>query len=68
MVCQLLSPQQPPPGGLARLRELIETKEQELTESVLLTFCMWPHTLVQNICRRVVPRQRLIYSKGRSTF
>ena len=39
-----------------------------LTVSVLLTFCMWPHTLMQNICRRVVLRQRLIYYKGRSTF
>jgi hypothetical protein len=39
-----------------------------LTVSVLLTFYMWPHTLMQNICRRVVLRQRLIYYKGRSTF
>ena len=36
--------------------------------SVLLTFCMWSHTLMQNVCRRVVFRQRLIYYKGRSTF
>jgi hypothetical protein len=35
---------------------------------VLLTFCTWPHTLIQNVCRRVVCRQRLIYYKGRSTF
>jgi hypothetical protein len=33
-----------------------------------LTFCMWSHTFMQNICRRVVLRQRLIYYKGRSTF
>jgi hypothetical protein len=39
-----------------------------LTVSVLLTFCMCPHTLMQNICRRVGSRQRLIYYKGRSTF
>ena len=39
-----------------------------LTVSVLLTFCMWSHTLMQNLCRRVVFRQRLIYYKGRSTF
>ena len=41
---------------------------QGRTVSVLLTFCRWAHTLVQNICRRVVARQRLIYYKGRSTF
>jgi hypothetical protein len=39
-----------------------------LTVSVLLTFCRWSPTLVQNICRSVVRRQRLIYYKGRSTF
>jgi Zincin-like metallopeptidase len=39
-----------------------------LTVSVLLTFCRWSHTFMQNICRRVVLRQRLIYYKGRSTF
>jgi antirestriction protein ArdC len=38
------------------------------TVSVLLTFCTWSHTLMQNICRRVVCRQRLIYYRGRSTF
>ena len=36
--------------------------------SVLLTFCMWSHILIQNLCRRVVFCQRLIYYKGRSTF
>ena len=39
-----------------------------LLVSVLLTFCMWSHTFIQNFCRRVVRRQRLIYYKGRSTF
>ena len=42
---------------------------EELTYpfSVLLTFCRWSPTLMQNLCRRVVVRQRLIYYKGRST-
>jgi len=37
-------------------------------QPVLLTFCRWAPTLLQNICRRVALRQRLIYYKGRSTF
>jgi hypothetical protein len=39
-----------------------------LTVSVVLTFCMWAPTVIQNFCRRVIRRQRLIYYKGRSTF
>jgi hypothetical protein len=47
---------------------LLPTAVPELTVSVLLTFCMWSHTFIQNICRRVALRQRLICYKGRSTF
>jgi len=46
----------------------LPTVHPGLTVSVLLTFCTWSHTLIQNLCRRVVCRQRLIYYKGRSTF
>ena len=53
-------------GGLRRLTT--RPWRPGLTVSVLLTFCRWSHTLIQNICRRVVLRQRLIYYKGRSTF
>jgi hypothetical protein len=47
---------------------MLEKPHPGLPVSVLLTFCMCAHTFIQNICRRVVRRQRPIYYKGRSTF
>jgi hypothetical protein len=56
----------PEAGGLRR--QTTDRGIRGFTVSVLLTFCRWSHTLIQNLCRSVVRRQRLIYYKGRSTF
>jgi hypothetical protein len=48
--------------------DLRRSRYPELAASLLLTFCSWAPTVLQNICRRVALRQRLICYKERSIF